>query len=96
MTAVADHEAAVRARSAPAFDWADPFLLADQLDESERLIQEAAFDYCQNALMPRVLEANRHEVFHQEIMPSWASSAFSAAPCPKPMAGRMRPTSPTG
>jgi glutaryl-CoA dehydrogenase len=74
MTVMPDHERAAQASAAAAvaaravFDWADPFRLVDQLDESERLIQEAAFDYCQNALMPRVLEANRHEVFHLEIM----------------------------
>ncbi len=79
MTVMPDHEIAARAPRAepapaqaqakrPVFDWADPFRLTDQLDESERLIQEVAHDYCQNALMPRILEANRNEFFHIEIV----------------------------
>ena len=31
-------------------------------------IRDAARDYCQEKLMPRVLEANRHEKFDREIM----------------------------
>lgn len=43
------------------FDWADPFLLNQQLSEEERMIQKAAFDYCQEKLAARVLEQFRHE-----------------------------------
>ena len=50
------------------FDWEDPFLLDDQLAEEERMIRDTARDYCQEKLMPRVLEANRHERFDREIM----------------------------
>jgi glutaryl-CoA dehydrogenase len=48
--------------------WEDPFRLIDQLDEDERMVLQTAHDYCQDKLMPRVLEANRHEVFDREIM----------------------------
>ena len=48
--------------------WEDPFRLIDQLDEDERMVLQTAHDYCQDKLMPRVLEANRHEHFHREIM----------------------------
>ncbi|HJQ59701.1 MAG TPA: acyl-CoA dehydrogenase [Vineibacter sp.] len=50
------------------FDWQDPFFLDAQLDEDERSIRDAVRDYCQEKLMPRVIEANRHEKFHREIM----------------------------
>ncbi len=50
------------------FDWQDPFFLDDQLTEEERAIRDAARDYCQDKLMSRVIEANRHEKFHREIM----------------------------
>ena len=50
------------------FTWSDPLNLDAQLDEDERMIRDAAHDYCQNSLKPRVLEANRHEIFHEEIM----------------------------
>lgn len=51
-----------------AFDWQDAFHLEDQLTDEERMIRDTAYDYCQASLMPRVIEANRHEVFHREIM----------------------------
>ena len=50
------------------FQWDDPLLLEDQLSEDERLIRDTARQYCQDKLMPRVLEANRHERFDREIM----------------------------
>ncbi len=48
--------------------WEDPFRLIDQLTEDERMVHQTAHDYCQEKLLPRVLEANRHEIFHREIM----------------------------
>ncbi len=48
--------------------WDDPFRLVDQLSEEERMVHQTARDYCQEKLLPRVLEANRHEIFHREIM----------------------------
>jgi glutaryl-CoA dehydrogenase len=51
-----------------AFRWEDPFLLEEQLTEEERQVRAAARDYCQERLMPRVLEANRQERFDREIL----------------------------
>ena len=50
------------------FQWEDPLLLEDQLSEDERLIRDTARQYCQDKLMPRILEANRHEKFDRTIM----------------------------
>ncbi|MCZ6763698.1 MAG: acyl-CoA dehydrogenase [Alphaproteobacteria bacterium] len=50
------------------FKWDDPLGLEDQLEEDERLILETARGYAQDRLMPRILEANRHEKFDREIM----------------------------
>ncbi|MEX1036275.1 MAG: acyl-CoA dehydrogenase [Sneathiella sp.] len=55
------------AASKPAFDPVDPFLLDDQLTEEERLVRDTARDYCQEKLMGRVLQANRHETFDRAI-----------------------------
>lgn len=52
----------------PAFNWQDPLNLDSLLTEEERMIRDSAHQYCQEKLMPRVLEANRHEIFHREIM----------------------------
>jgi len=43
------------------FQWEDPLLLNQQLTEDERMVREAAHDYCQSRLQPRILEAFRHE-----------------------------------
>ena len=51
-----------------AFNWQDPMLLDNQLTEEERMIRDTAYNYCQEKLLPRVLEANRHEHFDREIM----------------------------
>jgi glutaryl-CoA dehydrogenase len=50
------------------FSWEDPLLLDDQLSEEERLIRDTARQYAQERLMPRILEANRHERFDREIL----------------------------
>lgn len=50
------------------FDWQDPMFLDQQLSDEERLIRDAARDYCQDQLMPRIKLANRNEVFDREIM----------------------------
>ncbi|QEX22731.1 glutaryl-CoA dehydrogenase [Hypericibacter adhaerens] len=52
----------------PEFQWEDPLLFDEQLTEEERLIRDTARGYCQEKLMPRVLEANRKERFDREIM----------------------------
>ena len=43
------------------FCWQDPLLLDAQLTEDERLLRDAARDYCQGRLLPRVRDAFRHE-----------------------------------
>ncbi|NLD53152.1 MAG: acyl-CoA dehydrogenase [Burkholderiaceae bacterium] len=43
------------------FDWADPLRLDDQLGEDERMVRDAAREYCQGKLAPRVLESFRNE-----------------------------------
>jgi glutaryl-CoA dehydrogenase len=54
--------------SAARFQWEDPLLLEDQLTEDERMVRDSTRAYAQDKLMSRVLEANRHERFHREIM----------------------------
>jgi len=51
-----------------AFRWEDPLLIEEELTEEERLVRDSARDYCQAKLMPRIVEANRHERFDREIM----------------------------
>ncbi len=58
------------------FQWDDPFLLEDQLGEDERQVRDAARAYCQEKLMARVLEANRHERFDREILNEMGALGF--------------------
>ncbi|WP_260599388.1 acyl-CoA dehydrogenase [Sphingomonas endolithica] len=44
------------------FDWADPFLLDDQLEEDERMIRDTAGAYAQEKLAPRIIDAFQNEV----------------------------------
>jgi len=64
----ARHAAANPVATKPEFQWEDPLLLEEQLSEEERLVRDTARGYCQDKLMPRVLQANRHEKFDREIM----------------------------
>ena len=50
------------------FVWDDPLMLDEQLTDEERLVRDSTRQYAQQKLMTRVLEANRHERFHREIM----------------------------
>lgn len=50
------------------FNWDDPLLLEQQLTDEERQIRDAAYDYCQENLQPRVLSAFREERFDRDIM----------------------------
>ncbi|CAG9175252.1 Acyl-CoA dehydrogenase [Cupriavidus laharis] len=49
------------------FHWADPLLLDQQLTADERMIRDAAAAYCQDKLMPRVLQSFRNEKTDVEI-----------------------------
>merc|ERR1712106_411972 len=65
--------AAAAAASAPAkekleFDYKDALNLECRLTEEEVMVRDVFHDYCQEKLMPRVMLANRNEVFHREIM----------------------------
>jgi len=47
--------------------WEDILKLDAQLTEEERMIRDNVREYCKKSLMPRILDANRNEIFHQEI-----------------------------
>jgi len=49
------------------FHWDDPLLLNDQLTEDERMVRDAAHEYCQSKLAPRIQQAFRHETTDASI-----------------------------
>ena len=65
------------------FDWQDPMFLEQQLSEEERMIRDAAREYCQDGLMSRVQMANRDEVFHREIMNEFGELGLLGATIPE-------------
>jgi glutaryl-CoA dehydrogenase len=60
----------------PTFQWDDPLLLEDQLSEEERMVRDSARAYAQGQLMPRILEANRHEKFDRRILSEMGELGF--------------------
>lgn len=71
----------------PTFKWDDPLLFNDQLTDEERMIRDASRRYCQDKLMPRILEANRQEIFHREIMTEMGAMGFLGATIPEEYGG---------
>ena len=57
----------LRTMSKASFNWADPLLLDTQLTEDERMIRDAAAEYAQGRLMPRVHDAFRNETTDSAI-----------------------------
>lgn len=66
-----------------AFQWDDPFFLDEELSEAERMIRDTSREYAQDKLMSRVLEANRKERFHREIMNEMGSLGMLGATLPE-------------
>ena len=64
------------------FDWADALRLDEQLTEDERAIRDAAHDYCQDKLFPRVLQAFRTESFDRAIVNEMGEMGFLGATLP--------------
>ena len=58
------------------FDWQDPLLLEELLTEEERLVRDTARQYAQDKLMPRILEANRHEKADPAILREMGALGF--------------------
>lgn len=69
--------------SRASFVWDDPLLLEDQLTEEERMVRDAARDYCQEKLLPRVHDGFRHEVFDRDIMNEMGELGFLGPTLPE-------------
>ncbi len=49
------------------FDWTDPFLLEDQLNDEEKLARDTAQRFAQSVLQPRIQQAYRDETVDREL-----------------------------
>jgi len=88
---MATHSERVNSDIAPTaeakFNWIDPLGLQGRLSEEERLLSEAANIFCQSKLLPRVLQAHRHETFDREIMREFGEHGFLGATIPEEYGG---------
>ena len=58
----------------------DILLFDEQLNDDELSIKNSARDYCQEKLMPRILDANRNEIFDKDIYQEMGQMGFLGAP----------------
>ena len=58
----------IKSFSSSSYNWEDPLRFNDLLTEDEKMIRDTAHKYAQEQLLPRVIEGNREEKFHREIM----------------------------
>ncbi len=63
----------------PSVNWEDPLLLEGLLTEEERMVRDSARSYARGSLMPRILEANRHEIFDREILREMGAAGLLGA-----------------
>jgi glutaryl-CoA dehydrogenase len=69
------------------FDWADPFLLASQLSEDERMFSGAAEDFAQAVLQPGVIKAYREEVTDPSLFAKMGEAGLLGVTVPEEYGG---------
>lgn len=69
------------------FDWSDPFRLAQQLEEDERMIQQSAAAYAQEKLQPRVIDAFANETAEPGIFKEMGDMGLLGVTCPEEYGG---------
>ena len=69
------------------FDWQDPFLMESQLTEDERMLRDAAREFAQSALQPRVIEAYRNETTDPEIFREMGAAGLLGVTIPEEFGG---------
>lgn len=73
--------------SKASFNWEDPLLLDQQLTEEERMVRDTARQYCQDKLMPRVLNSFRNEQTDVEIFREMGDLGLLGATIPEEYGG---------
>ena len=70
-----------------AFQWEDPLLFEEQLTSDERMTRDAAREYAQTKLLPRIVSAFREERFDPDIIPEMGQRGFLGATLPNEFGG---------
>ena len=71
----------------PQFQWLDPLLLDQQLNDTERMVRDAARAYAQDRLLPRVQQAFRHEKTDPAIFREMGELGLLGATIPEQYGG---------
>ncbi len=69
------------------FSWDDPLRLSDQLTEDERMLSEAAREFAQNTLAPRVRKAFAEETVDAELFPLMGEAGLLGVTIPESHGG---------
>jgi glutaryl-CoA dehydrogenase len=69
------------------FNWQDPLCFNNNLSDEERMVMETAHAFCQDKLMPGIVEANRHEIFDRSIMTQFGELGLLGATLPEQYGG---------
>ncbi len=81
---------ALKPKDAPdlgGFVWDDPLRLESQLSEDERMLRDAARDFAQSTLQPRVIAAYRDEVADPELFPLMGEAGLLGVTIPEEYGG---------
>ena len=69
------------------FDWQDPFLLEDQLEEEEVLFKDAAQAFCQSELRPRISKDYMEESSGRELFSKMGEAGLLGVTLPEEYGG---------
>ncbi|MCA1775615.1 MAG: acyl-CoA dehydrogenase [Loktanella sp.] len=69
------------------FEWSDPMLLESQLSEDERMLRDAARNFANDVLMPRVKDAYREETAAPELFPLMGEAGLLGVTVPEEYGG---------
>jgi len=80
----------LKAKDAPdlsSFNWEDPFMLENQLEEDERMIRDSAKAFAQEILQPKVIAAYREEKSDPEVFAQMGEMGLLGTTIPEEYGG---------
>ena len=69
------------------FNWPDPFLLDNQLNEDDRMLRDAAAQFTQNELQPLIVDAYREATVNPSLFPKMGEAGLLGATIPEEYGG---------
>jgi glutaryl-CoA dehydrogenase len=89
MTSISVSTPAISAHSSTAasFNWADPFLLEDELSEEERMIRDTASQFAQSRLAPNIVAAYREEKTDPDLFRAMGETGLLGVTVPEQYGG---------